>query len=527
MENSQNFYDALSGQQPDELFTDICVVGAGACGITLARKLCAKKTGRVMLLESGPNRFDARTQALYGGRNTGINYTDLSVNRLRYFGGTTNHWAGFCAPVTARDFETVEGVALASWPIGFQEIEPYFEEAQRDLGFVAESCLPEKRLAAEGFEFREMSEDPVVTKLFTILDESAIRFGPRYRPQLKELENLEVFENLNLVHVQLSPDGQRVLHIQCKTLAGRTVKVNAKYFVLACHAIENARVLLASNDVNPKGVGNDRDFVGRCFMEHPAVAASVLKVHNPSALPRYLNTKLALKARLSASLCLSKKAEDKAKCLQYDCHLSPLTGPEVDKAHAALIRLNKKKNSPFEFSMLDDVKTVIGSLSESYKIVRRKARGDDPDTYLLFHRIEQSPNPQSRILLSDERDELGSRRADLYWQLSDDDIRTFQAGQDEVINYFGVHGIGRVEKFELERGFLEENVSSSYHHMGTTRMSAGATDGVVDPNCRVHGLDNLFIAGSSIFARGLYAGPTMSMLGFTNRLAAHLSTLPL
>jgi len=467
-----NFHDALAVERPPNLQADVCIVGAGASGITLARKICQAHSMRVLLLESGSGEFNARTQSLYDGMNVGVEYLSLMACRLRFFGGTTNHWAGFCTPNTERDFKSVDGVPLTGWPLRFDEVAPYLRRAEDDLGFKREMCDPATRLAKEGFTFSENDSEQLKTTLFTILEE------PR-----------------------------------------------ARHYVLACHAIENARLLLASNDVLSKGIGNEHDMVGRCFMDHPSIHAGLLLVHNPDVMPLYLATAQAWPRKFSACLTLPESVTNQSRCLQYYCRLQPYVPSQEEGTWGAMKRLYQKKNQPFEMSMLDDLARVLRDLSGTYEIVHDRLTFGSPDRFLLDQRIEQSPNLASRVFLSDERDELGSRRAHLDWQLNDVDLRTFNTGQDALAQHFGALNLGRVEAAEWTRAAMEAQVKGNNHHMGTTRMSVSPRDGVVDRNCRVHGVANLYVAGSSIFSRGMFSGPTMALLGFAHRLADHIIAL--
>lgn len=520
MAMSNNFHDVLESESPPDIQTDICVVGAGACGITLARQLASESGLRVALLESGPLDFSARAQGLYKGENIGVEYFDLTLCRLRYFGGTTNHWGGFCTPATERDFQAMPGVPLTEWPITFSDIESHMMKAEADLGFNRARCEPSTRLNEEGFSYDGEPDDTLQTVLYSILDEAKIRFAQRYKPELEKQSNLDVYLNTNVTRVQVTPDGRTVQHLACKTLKGTEFNVRAKRYVLACHGIENARLLLASDDVNPNGLGNDGDFVGRCFMEHPYAEGSRLILHNKKKFPMYIDTSNAWPKGFSACLTLPANMTAEHQCLQYYCRMRSYRTEDEVLTHQAVNSLFENRNAPLQRRDIADIKQLLGDLTGTYSAIKEKLA--EPDDYLLDHRIEQSPNPDSRVVLSDELDALGSRRADLNWQLSDVDIKTFQAGQDAVVARMSALNIGRFEVQELDRSFLEENVGGHYHHIGTTRMAEDSSTGVVDRDCKVFGVDNLYVVGSSVFCRSMFSGPTMAMLGFAYRLADHL-----
>ena len=123
------FVDARTIPAGATLETDICIIGAGAAGIALAQEFAGLDM-RVSILESGGREFDAETQQLGTGRNIGTPYFPLDAARLRYFGGTTNHWGGLCRPSNAIDFESRSWVPDSGWPLTKAELQPYYERAQ-------------------------------------------------------------------------------------------------------------------------------------------------------------------------------------------------------------------------------------------------------------------------------------------------------------------------------------------------------------------------------------------------------------
>src|SRR5271163_1943823 len=123
------FIDLRSIPDGTEITTEICIVGAGAAGITLAREFNGSGMA-CALLESGGTDFDSKTQELYAGDNIGRPFLDLTTCRLRYFGGTTNHWGGWCLPLDPIDFEAREGLAYRGWPFGRFELYRWYRQAQ-------------------------------------------------------------------------------------------------------------------------------------------------------------------------------------------------------------------------------------------------------------------------------------------------------------------------------------------------------------------------------------------------------------
>ena len=250
-----DFLDARTDDVPAEITASVCVVGAGAAGITLARKL-AETLGDVVLVEAGGFRMDGETQNLFAGELLGLPYFNLLTCRLRYFGGTTNHWSGYCRSNDPIDYEGRPELGLPRWPVGHDDLAPYIAAAGGLLGLDARQFEPREALRARGLEGADLGEDVsdrLLTKAFLFAEN--LQLGPLNRDPIAADRNIRGINGLNLSHIQLTPDARSVAHLETRTLTGRTVIVRARKYALCCHAIENARLLLASNDIEPAGIG--------------------------------------------------------------------------------------------------------------------------------------------------------------------------------------------------------------------------------------------------------------------------------
>ena len=139
----------------------------------------------------------------------------------------------------------------------------------------------------------------------------------------------------------------------------------------------------------------------------------------------------------------------------------------------------------------------------------------------LNHMTEQSPNPHSRVTLSDERDIFGRNRVRLDWRLTPLDMRSIIKAQEIIDQELRYAGLGRLE-IELRTETPPEHLEGGWHHMGTTRMHRDPKRGVVDEHCRVHEITNLFIAGPSVFPTGGYANPVLTFVALAIRLADYI-----
>ena len=264
--SSKMFIDARKLPQDSCLSADLAIIGAGPAGITLARSMIGGPT-RVCLLEAGGTALDGPTQALYEGKNVGIE-CPLAGSRLRYFGGSSNHWGGLCRTLHRIDLERRDWLPDSGWPFAFDELQRYYDAASAIVE-VSPARFSDRVYWQEktGEHLREMPSGRM--DLAFIQFSPPTRFGQRYGEELKAAPNIDVLLNANVTNIGANQDGQSVQRLDIATLNGLRHRVDAKAFVLATGGLENPRLLLLSNAVLPAGLGNQHDLVGRYFMEHP------------------------------------------------------------------------------------------------------------------------------------------------------------------------------------------------------------------------------------------------------------------
>jgi choline dehydrogenase-like flavoprotein len=539
------FIDARSISENTVIEYDICIIGAGAAGITLAREFSGQEFS-VCLLESGGLEFDAVTQSLYRGKNTGPLELDLYTERMRYFGGTTNLWTGACRPLDEQDFEERDWITNSGWPFRRAELEPYYERAHKLCQLGTFNYDIDTWNSHDKNCFIPLNNGRLVTKLFQFVPtqpEDFRRFGQVYRDDIRSSPNITTYLYANATNILQSADGTSVTNVIIHTVSGNKWSVSARIYILAAGAIENARLLLLSNDIQSAGLGNAYDLVGRYFMAHLQLEAGIFVAspetsmqffqknnYNPDSGKKYnsqseseCRTKtINWSGKIFPILTLSEGMRRQHKLLNFTAELEALpSGIESFHILAQSIRDHK---------MPDDLIMHLAQiLADSGATIYGKLRGDQPklvQAYRLTNASETVPNPNSRITLSSERDQFSCNRVVLNWELTPIDTESLQRGYEIVGRELGRSGLGRLKtsiRTEFRSKISHDGAYwSQHHHMGTTRMQVDPKKGVVNANCQVHGVSNLFIAGSSVFPTSGSATPTLTIIALAVRLADHI-----
>lgn len=522
------FHDARRLPAGTVLDVDICVIGAGAAGIALAHGL--RGGPRVALLESGGMELEAATQALHEGELRGVPNYPPDISRLRYFGGTTNHWAGWCRPLDAEDFVPADPADPRAWPFPRDVLAPYYAAAQAlcELGPADYDSLA-PWLAEGGLAALAVDPRRLKTALFQVSPPT--RFGARHGPALAAAGNIAVYLHANAIEIETDASAARVTGVRARGLAGPEFRVSARHVVLAAGGLENARLLLLSNRVQAAGLGNGHDQVGRHFMDHPWLfdAGFLAFTGTPPDLRLYFDETPARGTTVFGALAPGAREPGIGG---FRVVLRParrvVEGVESLKAigrAAAALEVPPRfwDHLGQVFSDYDAVidsafKTVFGT---KWGLFNSGTAADAPIVgATLDVNVEQFPDPASRVVLSDRRDALGQRRLVLDWRPGAREKRTFARAVELVAQEAGRLGLGRVRARGLPSGGAwPDDLQGSRHHMGTTRMSPTPRTGVVDADCRVHGIANLHVAGSSVFPGAGYANPTLTIVALALRLA--------
>ncbi|MGI9493407.1 MAG: FAD-dependent oxidoreductase [Geminicoccaceae bacterium] len=503
----------------DDIYCDVCIAGAGAAGVALALSL-AKQHHKVVLLEAGGFDYEEETQDPYVGESVGRPYHDLVTTRLRFLGGSTNHWGGMCSHLDPHDFEKRSWVPHSGWPIGFEDLRPWYEEAQ---AWVELGAFDYRRdaISPEGTRYLPFDEERLRHKMWHY-SRPPTNFGIEHRAKLEMATSLDIFLYANLVDIELGRLSDEVKGFVVQSYGGKKAMVRARHFVLALGGLENPRLLLNATADRAAGIGNERDLVGRFFMEHlNADAGQVATVDD-----KWSNSYDSLfhgDRQYRAFLLPSEKQQQELRILGSAIGLGPLF--HARERSVAYESLHKIKMAWLRRRMPDDLGGHISNLiSDATGLKEALEERFDPTVY-LYTEAEQAPNPDSRVMLARNRDALGLQRLRLDWRLSEIDKRSIREMAYLIGEELGRMNKGRVglPPWLLEEAIVDDDpMVGGYHHMGTTRMSVDPSTGVVDSNCRIFSTANLYVAGSSVFTTGGAANPTLTIVALALRLADHL-----
>lgn len=488
---------------------DICIVGAGPAGLSIAMEW-ENTPYKVILLEGGGFDYDDKMQDLYAGQTTGQRYYPLRSTRLHYFGGTSNHWAGFCSTFDPIDFEKRDWVPKSGWPIKRSDLDPYYARAHQvlDLGpYQYDVAWWQQRDP----KLRSLlpPNDLVWNKVWQFSPPT--RFGEKYGDAIRRSKNIHLYTYANLSEITANESVTTIEKLTVKNFAGKTHTVKARKYILACNTIQNARILLAACPQTPKGLGNDHDLVGRHFMEHLEIQAACIYLPRPDPMDLYT---FNFGKKMRCELALTPAAQEKHRILNGTTSLFPA-------------EIAKGMKSQIEVWNSDDPKKNEENMNKMWQSHEKQASAPKGfNAFQLKTRIEQSPNPGSRITLMTERDQLGMPRAQLNWALTaleKNSIRTFYQLLARAV---GQQGAARIKVMDYLQNPGDPSwpdfTSGGWHHMGTTRMSDTPQTGVVDPNSKVHGVSNLYIAGASCFVTAAAPNPTLTIVALSLRLSDHL-----
>jgi len=541
---------SLSSSGP--LRCDVCIVGAGPVGIALALAL-AERGQAVIVAEAGDRRSDAAIQDAYAGSVVDeALHSPLIDYRERRFGGSSTVWGGRCMPLDPIDFEARDWIDHSGWPIGPQALAPFYPAANRlceagEFAYRADQVLgPHARPMIRGFAGQAYTTDR--------LERSSCPtdFARRYGADLEKAQNIRLLLRAPVTSINLHPDGRRVADVSLRDAAGAPFSIQAREVVVATGGLESARLLLASRDVHPHGIGNHHDVLGRYYQAHLAGTIGTVTFDLAKTAIWHGYDRDAEGVYVRRRLALSEAAQREHRLGNV---IARLHHPRIaDPAHGTAVlsalylgqglvpRLYRKRLAGVEGAGLRDWlhhaanvarnPLAVAAFANRMLVGRRFARRKFPSVivtprtgrYSIDFHAEQVPNPASRVTLGTERDALGMPRLVADWRYLPQDVATVRGALALLADDLAASGLGRFD-YDPDAVESEMVLYGAYpgHHIGTVRMGDDPASSMVDAACRVHGVAGLSVVGTAVFPTSSQANPTLTAIALALRLADRLA----
>ena len=527
----------------------VCIVGGGAAGITLACELDGAGFD-VLLLEAGTHRLDgSHARAIYGG-TTNAPHPEPSDFRRIGFGGTTRIWGGRCVPFDPIDFERREHVPDSGWPIAYDEVARHYPKALEychagRFDFTVDGSIADPRPTLPGL-------DAAADVLLDRIERYSLptHFGREHRRRIAASTNVTAVLDARALRLHRQPGEDRIASVEIVDRTGHRQHVHADRFVVAAGGIETARLLFAS-DPDGAGLGNRTDRLGRYYACHfENVCARLVAPRGTPVAFAFEKTRDGIYCRRKLQLSATSQREHRLLNSAFRLHFPDYSDASHGSAVMSTIFLAKSTLIPEYRAILQHgtgqptasskgahVANLLRGLPQlarfggSWLFQRVLARRKLPYTlianadgsYPLEFNSEQTPDPASRVTLGDGVDVHGVRRVHVDWRLRDDDVaagaRAFHVLREAMARTPAC-------RIEFDDDELVERIRASVpvggHHLGTARMATTSRDGVVDRDCAVFGLPNLFVASAATFPTSSHANPTLTIVAMAIRLGAHL-----
>ncbi len=553
------FLDAAKVASNSVFHAEVCIVGSGPAGIVLALEL-AHAGLQVLLLESGRHAFDPTAQKLGEAIvSDPARHAPVSHATRRQFGGTSTIWGGRCVPLDPIDFAMRDHVPDARWPISYEQIAAHYPRACEYAGcgpadFSSHSALP----GAQSGIIPGLPDGPVISSRLERWASPA-DLGSRYYTEIARHRLITCMLNATCTSIEFDANPEQVASLAIAAPGGKRLRATARQYALAGGGIATTRLLLASNRVHRSGVGNLSGKLGRYYMGH--ISGKIADI-TFSGDPR--QTIFGFERDPLGSYCRKRftvSDADQTAHRLLNCALW-LDNPRIaDAGHGsgilslALLALTmpvlKRRlapeaivaaavgtsqpiaRAPHLTNILRDLPSVM-AFAPAFVYKRYFAKHRIPgffvksnsNVYALHYHAEHLPDENSRIRLGEDLDAFGVRLPVVDLRFSAADAQSVIGTHKLLDVHLRAHGRGRLvyRAQDLQSAVLSQ-ARDGFHQIGTTRMSADPRDGVVDADCKVHGIGNLYISSSSVFPTSGQANPTLSIMAVSVRLARHLARL--
>ena len=447
----------------------VLIIGSGPAGLTLALEL-EKKNIKTVIIEAGGEEYNNKSQSFYKINTEGVALKDISNSRLRQFGGTSGSWGGWSKPLSDLDFK--------NFGLNPNQIKGY------------------QKKACEILSIENSFRESVINEDFNQIEfqYSGVRFYKKYFNQIKKSKNIKLILNTQLSHFE--GKNNRIENAICISNRELT-KIKVKEFILCCGGIENSRILLWSKFQNKNLFDKDLK-IGKYWMTHYWILGGIgfidLKKFKSYMDNRFIDQ--------DGPIHISANENNLNEKLQSSLYLST----------------NEDQNFIKEM-----VKSILCIAPEYGKKISKMILNKSLKCGNIFMHVEEAPIEDNEIILDmNNKDDNNIPIAKINYKSSIDAKKSAKNLVEKLAIFFRKNDLGRVALADELHQLKEFENLGNYHHLGGTRIGDNSKNSVVDNNLKVHGIDNLYISGSSTFNRGTYKNPTFSIVQLSLKLADDL-----
>jgi choline dehydrogenase-like flavoprotein/nucleoside-diphosphate-sugar epimerase len=513
----------------DILDCDVCIIGSGPAGGTIARELSGCRL-RVTVLESGGFKRQEHADQLNEIESVGRSrIMDQWLVRNRIVGGSSHTWGGRCAPFDEVDLLRRNWIPHSGWPFCINDLEPYLARTAAYLGLCFGTGFSDDRFwtLAQQTPPRPELDPSYLLPFFWQTSRDAknqydnMRFGQHLLHNLES--NVKLVSNATVLQINVTESGSAVKSVEFVSADRQQWTLSASAVVVCAGGIENARILLCSNNLVASGLGNQNDLVGRFLMDHLRGPVATFRGKPSDALKMRFGMYRVKTAtgvfRFRHGMRLSPSVQYKEQLLNCSAWINEW-GAADDPWYALKRLLRGNANLPKDAMAIVSNANLLVRDARNYYLRGRGLFGKIERLDLVCM-CEQRPSSDSRLTLSEKVDRLGQRLPRIDWRIHQDEHRTMRRMAGLVAAEFSRIGFERpiLEEWVRNGESFPNSFQDIAHPAGTTRMANDPSEGVVDSECQVHGVQGLYVAGSSVFPTSGHCNPTQMIVALAIRLA--------
>ena len=504
---------------------DIVIIGAGAVGLAMGAEL-SRRGRNVLVLEAGGASLENASQAIYtNARSSGFNLEGLHSGRFRLLGGTTNFWGGQLVPFDPIVFEDRPWLGIEGWPISHGTLKSFYDRAMSLVDMDECEAEDQSVWTRAGIDVPDLGDQ---LELFLTRWAKTPNFARLFKADIAG-PTLRVLLHANVTGLEPDASGRRIARVHVRTMSGRRAVVEAGTTILACGTIEICRLLMLPYADGADTPWSGNPWLGRAYIDHLDSTAGEVTPIDARRFQQLSENLFFDRYKYNPKIRLTEQAQRDHRLLGCAGFFKFKTSYQE---HADTIKLFLRSirdgRMPKHVWQLPRHALALSrvALPFALRYLRDNRAFHPSDSSILFRvTVEQVPNWASRIQLRSARDALDMPTVDVNWAIDGAELETIGYFAEQVragLQQAGLAELAIDPRLQARDPAFLETASDTYHQMGGARMGRDASQGVVDPDLRVFGAANLYVAGAATFPSTGFANCTLTAIALGLRLCDYL-----